>query len=107
MHHHDAADVRQPQEDTLERVNCDVTHNKTHLPDSQQAGTSPNKGEVFTRQLRLEGRLTDEQKAALLRIADKCPVHQTLHAQAVIQTHLAPELSPAPAKELRSAEDGA
>jgi putative redox protein len=73
----------------LTHVTCDVTHNKTHLTDSQQLGAGQSKVDVFTRRIRMEGDLTDEQRAALLRIADKCPVHQTLHAQAVVQTELA------------------
>jgi putative redox protein len=73
----------------LTHVTCDVTHNKTHLTDSQQLGAGQPKVDVFTRRIRMEGDLTDEQRAALLRIADKCPVHQTLHAQAVVQTELA------------------
>lgn len=91
----------------LSRVSCDVTHNKAHLPDSQQLGASPSKRDVFSCEIHLEGPLSDEQKAALLRIADNCPVHQTLLAQAEIQTRLAQELSPTPEKARQSAADGA
>ncbi|MFT5934023.1 MAG: putative OsmC-like protein/alpha-beta hydrolase superfamily lysophospholipase [Hydrogenophaga sp.] len=72
----------------LTHVTCDVTHNKAHLADSLQLGAGQAKVDVFTRHIRLEGDLTDEQQEALLRIADKCPVHQTLHGQAVVQTEL-------------------
>jgi uncharacterized OsmC-like protein len=72
----------------LTHVTCDVTHNKAHLADSLQLGAGQAKVDVFTRHIRLEGDLTNEQQEALLRIADKCPVHQTLHGQAVVQTEL-------------------
>jgi len=72
----------------LTHVVCDMTHNKTHLVDSQQLGAGRPQVDVFTRRIRMDGELTDEQRAALLRMADKCPVHQTLHAQAVVQTEL-------------------
>ncbi len=45
--------------------------------------------DVFHRVIRLEGDLNDDQRASLLAIADKCPVHKTLHGQAIIRTELA------------------
>lgn len=41
------------------------------------------------RELELFGQLTDEQRARLLDIANKCPVHRTLTSQIDIQTRLA------------------
>jgi len=32
----------------------------------------------FERNIELQGELTDEQRASLLTIAEKCPVHRTL-----------------------------
>jgi len=72
----------------LAHVTCDVTHNKAHLEDSRQLGEGQNKVDTFTRQIRLEGDLSDEQRQSLLRIADNCPVHRTLHGQVVIRTVL-------------------
>lgn len=72
----------------LTHVTCDVTHNKTHLADSQQLGSAQAKVDVFTRHIGLEGDLSNDQREALLRIADRCPVHQTLHGSAVIRTAL-------------------
>ncbi|MDC9719926.1 MAG: hypothetical protein PSN46_04245 [Gammaproteobacteria bacterium] len=39
-------------------------------------------------EITLVGNLTQAQKEQLLAIADKCPVHKTLHGQAVIETRL-------------------
>ena len=36
-------------------------------------------GDRFTRQIRLPGGLDQEQRARLTEIADRCPVHRTLH----------------------------
>ena len=33
------------------------------------------------REIRLTGDLTDEQRTRLLEIANRCPVHRTLHAE--------------------------
>ena len=40
------------------------------------------------RVLTLEGDLDDAQRAKLLEIANKCPVHRTLHAEVWIPTTL-------------------
>jgi uncharacterized OsmC-like protein len=37
----------------------------------------------------LEGALDDAQRAKLLEIAEKCPVHRTLHSEVLISTRLA------------------
>jgi len=38
----------------------------------------------------LEGDLSDEQRNRLLEIANKCPVHRTLHSEVWVPTSLAP-----------------
>ncbi len=73
----------------LAHVACDVTHNKSHTEDCEDCETSRPKLDVFRRTIRLQGSLSDAERAALLAIADKCPVHRTLHGQAVIETALA------------------
>ncbi|MGH7428564.1 MAG: OsmC family protein, partial [Candidatus Methylomirabilaceae bacterium] len=41
------------------------------------------------REIALRGVLTDEERAKLLEIADKCPVHRTLTSEINIRTTLA------------------
>lgn len=72
----------------LAHVACDVTHNKSHTADCNACDKTLPKIDIFRRNIRLEGDLTDDHRAALLAIADKCPVHRTLRAQAVIETEL-------------------
>ena len=43
----------------------------------------------FTRVLRVEGDLDDDQLASVARIADRCPVHRTLEQASRIDTELA------------------
>ncbi len=69
----------------LEHVAVDVTHEKRHMQDCEDC----EKGariDVFRRAIRLEGALTEEDRARLLEIADRCPVHRTLEASARIET---------------------
>ncbi len=70
----------------LAHVSVDVCHDKVHAEDAE-AGTGA-KADHFFREIRLEGELTDEQRAKLLEIADKCPVHRTLEQNAVVKTKL-------------------
>ncbi|MDE3027361.1 MAG: OsmC family protein, partial [Paracoccaceae bacterium] len=72
----------------LAQVTVEVTHNKCHSEDCVDCDTSAPTIDRFHRHIRLEGDLTDEQRHALLAIADKCPVHRTLHGQAIIETDL-------------------
>jgi putative redox protein len=70
----------------LIHVSVDVSHDKVHAQDAETG--SANRIDQFERVIRLEGDLDDEQRARLLEIADKCPVHRTLEHGAVIKTLL-------------------
>jgi len=69
----------------LKHVSVDVTHDKVH---AQDAEVGRSKIDTFTRILKLEGDLDDAQRARLLEIADKCPVHKTLEQGARVDTKL-------------------
>ncbi|WP_374569745.1 OsmC family protein [Phenylobacterium sp.] len=45
--------------------------------------------DVFTREIRLHGDLSDEERARLLDIAERCPVSRSLGKGAIIRSHLA------------------
>ncbi len=72
----------------LTGVHVDITHDKVHATDADPDGP-PQKIDEFRRMIRLEGELDDDQRARLLEIADKCPVHKTLHQDNRIVTELA------------------
>ena len=67
----------------LRHVTVDVTHNKQH---ADEAASTGSKVDVFRREIRMEGDLSAEDRARLLEIADKCPVHKTLHQSSRIET---------------------
>ncbi|MBZ0216264.1 MAG: bifunctional alpha/beta hydrolase/OsmC family protein [Fimbriimonadaceae bacterium] len=73
----------------LERVGVRVSHGKIHLEDCEgcEKGES-HKIDQFQRILDFSGDLTDEQRARLLEIADRCPVHRTLETKSEILTRL-------------------
>ncbi|HKP75836.1 MAG TPA: OsmC family protein [Longimicrobiaceae bacterium] len=62
----------------LEGVTVRLTHSRVHEKDCE-ACPSQNVGiDQLERKIELEGDLTDEQREGLMRIADRCPVGQTL-----------------------------
>ncbi len=71
----------------LDHVSVDVSHSKVHAQDAG-AGNS-DKIDAFRRKIRLTGALDQDQRARLLEIADKCPVHRTLERSSEIVTELA------------------
>ena len=70
----------------LTHVSVDICHDKVHAQDAgERSGT---KVDTFQRRIRLEGDLSAEQRAKLLEIADKCPVHRTLERSSHVVTEL-------------------
>ena len=70
----------------LTHVEVDVTHDKVHAQDANTGTTE--RADRFSRVIRLTGPLDQAQKARLLEIADKCPVHRTLEHSSQIETRL-------------------
>ncbi len=70
----------------LTGITVDVCHDKVHAQDAGLA--SDGKVDQFRRKIRLQGPLDSAQRAKLLEIADKCPVHRTLEGSAHITTEL-------------------
>ncbi len=73
----------------LEEVIVRLRHWK-QPPHGVAGEEQPRPVEVIEREIVLSGALSDEQKARMLEIADKCPVHRTLSAQVEIRTHSTP-----------------
>jgi len=73
----------------LERVSVDLAHNKVHAADCATCETKESRIDKIERVVTLEGRLDDAQRAKLLEIADKCPVHRTLRSEVWVPTRAA------------------
>lgn len=71
----------------LQRVSVRLEHEKRHAEDCVDCGPN-DRIDVFTRYIDIEGELDDAQRARLLEIADRCPVHRTLEHGAKVETHL-------------------
>ncbi len=76
----------------LERAEVDVRHDTTHAEDCEESmGAVAPLIDRWERRIVLEGDLTDDQRADLLRIADRCPVHLTLERSSLVVTRPAEE----------------
>jgi len=64
----------------LDRVTVTVRHTKGAVEGHE------GKIDIFERAIRLEGDLDADQRRRLLEIADKCPVHRSLHGPVQVQT---------------------
>jgi uncharacterized OsmC-like protein/pimeloyl-ACP methyl ester carboxylesterase len=72
----------------LDRVSVELKHEKVHAKDCADCDTRDAKLDHVDRTVTLEGPLDDVQRARLLEIANKCPVHRTLASGVEIATHL-------------------
>jgi len=73
----------------LEHVSVDVSHGKIHATDCDECPDKNAKIDIFQRVIRLDGPLDPDQRAALLSIADRCPVHRTMEGTIKVETVLA------------------
>ena len=73
----------------LARVSVELKHEKIHAVDCAECETKEGKIDRIERLIGLEGDLDPAQRQRLLEIADKCPVHRTLHSEVVITSRLA------------------
>ncbi len=62
----------------LESVHIELEHSREHAADCDTCNNDDNRIDVIDRSITLHGDLSDEQRARLMEIADKCPVHRTL-----------------------------
>ena len=73
----------------LDRVTVRTAHSKGHAEDCEACLDGQERNvDIFEREIVLEGALDEAQRARLLEIADKCPVHRTLNNPVVIRTRL-------------------
>jgi putative redox protein len=70
----------------LERVSVQLRHSRIHARDCAECETTTGLLDRIERVIRFDGNLDADQRKRLLEIADKCPVHRTLHSEIVVNT---------------------
>jgi uncharacterized OsmC-like protein len=72
----------------LERVTVSLRHSRVHAEDCADCDTQEAKLTVIDRNIALDGPLGEDQRARLLEIANRCPVHMTLSSKMDIRTRM-------------------
>jgi uncharacterized OsmC-like protein len=70
----------------LRRTEVRLKHDKIHAIDCAECETREGMIDRIERVITLEGDLDPAQRARLIEIADKCPVHRTLKSDVDIRT---------------------
>ena len=65
----------------LENITVSLRHSRIHATDCEECETKEGMLDRIDVDLELEGDLTPEQRAKLIEIAGKCPVHRTLTSE--------------------------
>ncbi|MBL4773952.1 MAG: alpha/beta fold hydrolase [Alcanivoracaceae bacterium] len=72
----------------LKNIWVELSHNREYSQDCSDCDKSKNSIDVISRNITFKGDLTEKDIQRLLVIADKCPVHRTLHNQIEVRTEL-------------------
>jgi putative redox protein len=70
----------------VNEINVHLSHTKDYAKDCEACEASSNKIDLIERVIEIDADLTAEQKEKLMAIADKCPVHRTLHNTVQVKT---------------------
>lgn len=70
----------------LKEVRVHIDHGKRYKDDCENCEDAGSKLDHFDRHIELIGDLDAAQQTRLLEIADRCPVHRTLHKEIIINT---------------------
>jgi uncharacterized OsmC-like protein len=71
---------------SLETATVTLRHDRIHAADCESCETASGRLDRIERDISIAGDLDDAQRAALVAIAEKCPVHRTLSSEVVIET---------------------
>ena len=72
----------------VQNVEVHISYDKQHAIDCENCEADTAKIDTFTREIKFTGDLDEKQINRILQIADKCPVHKTLHSETQIITKL-------------------
>lgn len=71
---------------SVEEVTVSLRHDKIHAADCEDCETKVGKIDRIEMEIHITGALSKEQRAKLIEVAAKCPVHRTLSSEISIKT---------------------
>ncbi|MDC6365101.1 MULTISPECIES: bifunctional alpha/beta hydrolase/OsmC family protein [Flavobacteriaceae] len=72
----------------VDNVEVHISYGKSHAVDCENCESDAAKIDTFHKEIKLTGALDEKQKARIMQIADKCPVHRTLHSETQVISKL-------------------
>ena len=72
----------------LESVETHIDHSKSHAIDCINCESKTAKIDRFSKKIILKGKLDEKQVQRLKQVADRCPVHRTLHETVEVTTEI-------------------
>lgn len=72
----------------IDEITVHLDHDKDYVKDCEECEQPSSKIDIITRKIEIKADLDDSQLARLRDIADKCPVHRTLHSDVSVNTEL-------------------
>ncbi len=72
----------------LENIEVRLSHSRIHAEDCDSCESTEGYVDKIEKRIKLEGKLTDQEKQILVEIGGKCPVHKTLLNEIVISSSL-------------------
>ena len=73
----------------LEKVTVRLSHQRVHVDDCNDCDSVEGQIAEITRVIHLQGELSADERARLMEIADRCPVHRTLEHEIKVRSQLA------------------
>lgn len=74
----------------VEEIRVHLTHDKVHAQDCAHCESDEGMLDHIRREIEIIGPLSAEQRERMLEIAEKCPVHRTLHREIWVESTLRP-----------------
>ncbi|MBT7953469.1 MAG: OsmC family protein [Gammaproteobacteria bacterium] len=72
----------------LENIEIRLRHSRIHAEDCIECESADGMVDRIEKTIQLEGVLSADERQRLLEIANKCPVHKTLHNEIIIESRL-------------------
>jgi len=72
----------------VEHISIELDHSRDHGADCSECDEEHKQIDVITRAVSIVGDLDEKQTARMMEIADKCPVHRTMHNKLVVKTNV-------------------
>ncbi len=70
----------------VDTVKVSIKHQKVSASECESCETGTGKIDRFERSISITGDITDAQRERMMQIADRCPVHKTLHSEIEVIT---------------------